>query len=117
MGTYFSSIHAGKLISIYKGYMNIPCLLYSTAIFIFFRYGGQKIMQNQNICKIINKVKNYTFSLYLLHWYILQILLRHFSINETSIIYRLTAPFLALVITMIITKIIRKIPVIKRILP
>lgn len=86
MGTYFSSVHAGKLISIYKGYMNIPCLLYSTAIFIFFRYGGQKIMHNQSISKIINKLKNYTFSLYLLHWYILQILLRHFSINETSMI-------------------------------
>lgn len=116
-GTYFSSIQAGKLITIYKGYMNVPCLLYSTAIFIFFRYGGQKIMQNQIICNIINKIKKYTFSLYLMHWYILQILLRHFAINEASIIYRLTAPFIALGITIIITIIIRKIPVIKRILP
>lgn len=116
-GTYFTSIHAGKIISTYKGYINVPCLLYSSAIFIFFRYGGEKIMQNQIVCKIINKIKKYTFSLYLLHWYILQILLRVFSINETSIIYRLTAPFIALGITIIITKIVRKVPVIKNILP
>jgi hypothetical protein len=54
----FYSIHAGKIISTYKGYINVPCLLYSSAIFIFFRYGGEKIMQNQIVCKIINKIKS-----------------------------------------------------------
>jgi peptidoglycan/LPS O-acetylase OafA/YrhL len=74
-------------------------------------------MKNQIINKMINSLKNYTFSLYLLHWYILQTMLKHFAINEASIVYRLSAPFIALGITIIITKLIRKVPIINKILP
>lgn len=116
-GTYYTSIQAGKIIRTFTGYYNLPGFLWSISIFVFFKYAGQKIMQNRIINKIINKIKNYTFSLYLLHWYILQILLKEFSINETSIIYRMTAPFIALGITIIVTKLIRKIPIINKILP
>ena len=36
-GTYFLSMEAGKIIGTYKGYNNVPCILYSLGIFLFVK--------------------------------------------------------------------------------
>ena len=44
MGTYELSMVAGKIIQTYKGYLNVPCLFYSAAVFIFFKIHSCRIM-------------------------------------------------------------------------
>ena len=36
-GTYFLSMETGKIIGTYKGYNNVPCILYSMGIFLFVK--------------------------------------------------------------------------------
>ena len=45
LGTYYDSISIGKVSNIYSGYENVPAVLYSMAVFLFFK----------QICKGISK--------------------------------------------------------------
>lgn len=117
IGTYRLSIEAGKIIGNYKGYNNIPNVLYSLGVFLFYKNLGEKIEHIKWLKKLIKILGNYTFALYLLHWFILQILVPLFKINILSIYYRIFAPFPIFLIVIILTWVIRKIPVLRRIVP
>lgn len=118
LGTYRLSMAAGEIVSTYKGYTNVPCILYSVAVFLFVKYawGGKSI----SVClanRIIYFLKDYTFGVYLIHWYIIQIVIREFDVNTQSIYYRLGAPFAIVAVAIALIKLIRKIPFGKSILP
>ena len=117
IGTYFFSMKAGEIVSIFKGYENVPSILQSVGVFVFFKYIGSRIMKIGWINILINFFSKYTFPLYLLHWYILEMVLKEFSVEKTSMFFRLATPFIALGITVGITFLIRKVPVLRRILP
>lgn len=117
IGTYYLSIDAGEIVSTYKGYNNVLCILYSTAVFVFLKYAWEYLSRVRWVDMLIRILKPYTFSLYLVHWYILQILIKEFEIDVRSIYYRLSAPFAALAVTVVFTWIIRKLPYGKHLLP
>lgn len=115
LGTYALSMNAGKIIQTYKGYLNVPCILYSIGIFIFFKENAEKMMRKSG--GVIRFLKNYTFAIYLLHIWIMQGLLKAFHWDAHSIIYRLLAPVLIGSICIGITYVIRKLPIVKNVLP
>ena len=82
IGTYKLSMDAGKIIDTYKGYTNIPCIMYSVAIFVLLKDIGNRITNY----KIINVIGKYTFPIYLMHWYVLRIFVKLFSINTQNIL-------------------------------
>lgn len=116
IGTYVLSMEAGQIITTYKGYTNVPCVLYSLAVFIFIKEIGQKI-KNQKIWDFINWAGKYTFAIYLMHWFVLRAILDIIPIGEYSILYRLGAPIPACAICIFITWLLRKIPGVKKIVP
>lgn len=117
IGTYNLSIEEREIVKLFKGYVNVPCVLYSTGVFVFLRYSGEKIMKNHFFRKMINFLKSYTFSLYLMHWFILQVILRAFSLDIRSIYYRLLSPFVVVIINILITYFLRKLPFFGKLLP
>lgn len=116
-GTYYLSMGANKIVFTYKGYLNLPSVLYSIGIFLFFKLHGSNLMKNCFIRKTINFLKAYTFSIYLIHWYVLQLIIREFSINIKNIFFRLGSPFVIIAISIVFIQIVRKIPIIRNILP
>lgn len=114
--TYIISLDAGVVLRTYKGYNNLPCIFYSIAAFIFLKDIFKKF-QNKNFIKIIIFLSKYTFAIYLMHFYIMQIIQKSFNLNTLSIFYRLGMPFIIIPICIIITYILRKIPIIKHIIP
>lgn len=108
-GTYFVSMEAGKIIKIYKGYNNVPCILYSMGIFLFIKENVQQL-RTESFRMGLQLLKDYTFSIYLLHWFVMHSLIRAFHIDTHSIIYRLGGIFLISFICVCITWAIRKIP-------
>ena len=117
IGTYELSIAAGKIIDTYKGYTNLPATLYSIGVFVFIKYDLVKMMKFDLVSKFVHFTDFYTFGIYLIHWYLLEFLIKTFNIVNTSIIYRLFAPIVVLIMSIIIIYLIRKIPIIKNILP
>lgn len=114
--TYFVSKEAGIVVKTYKGYNNVPCILHSTAIFIFLKDIFSKI-KNEKVIKYVDILSKYTFAIYLMHFYIMQIIQREFNLSIYSIIYRLGMPLIIIPICILITWILRKIPIIKHIVP
>ena len=112
-GTYFASIKAGELIDTFNEYTNVPCLLYGVSIFVFVKELCKKI----KIWKGINWLSKYTFALYLMHYLVLDPIQRIFNPDIRSIYYRLSMPFIVIPIVILVTFLLRKIPIIKRIVP
>lgn len=117
LGTYYASTEAGTVISTYKGYANVPTILYSVGVFVWFRYHGEEILKIAIIRKAILLVSEYAFGIYLIHWFVIRALNRIINIGNTSIAYRLGMPFLVVPLSIAIIWVLRKIPVVKRIVP
>lgn len=108
-GTYFLSIETGKIIGTYKGYNNVPCILYSLGAFLFVKENVRRL-NTESIGGGLNRLKDYTFAIYLLHWFVMSTLIRVFHIDTHSIVYRVGGIFLISFICVCITWAIRKIP-------
>ncbi len=122
VGTYVLSMEAGKIVKTFKGYNNLPCLLYSVGVFIFVKeWVNQSDVFNPIKNKIIgfcNRIKNYTFSIYLLHWFLIRILVKELHIDDKLLNWRIGGIFLLVFLSIAATWLIRKIPVVgKKILP
>ncbi len=116
-GTYILSLKAGSIQSMFKGYNNIPCVLYTFGVYCVLKDIGEIINKIEWLKSVVELESKYTFPLYLIHWFVIQILLCLFAINTRSITYRLIAPLIILGIVIGITGILRRIPVIKRTVP
>ena len=117
VGTYILSMDAGEIVETYKGYNALPCILYSVGIFTWFRYNGQRIMENTVIKKVVLFVSEYTFGIYLIHIYCMQILARLINANVESMVFSLCMPFAVIPVSIAIIWIIKKIPVLRKIVP
>lgn len=108
-GTYFASMEAAKVVDIYKGYNNVPCILYSVGILLFVKEIVYRL-KTESFRRGLVVLKDYTFAIYLLHWFVMHLLIRIFHIDTHSIVYRLGGIFLISFICVCITWVIRKIP-------
>ena len=117
IGTEILSYKADAVDQTFKGYNNLPCVLYSVGVFMFLYDIAGYVVANKKIEKIVSELSSYTFAIYLMHWYILEILKHFLKIDNRSIIWRLGAPIPVCMIVILITFIMRKIPIIKKIVP
>ncbi|MGN0268878.1 MAG: acyltransferase [Lachnospiraceae bacterium] len=108
-GTYFYSTAAGELVRTFKGYTNVPCLLYSTGIFVFLKELSEWI-HSEKVLKFLDFFSSYTFSVYLLHWFVLDLMTKYLHLNNYSILYRVGMPFVVIPACIGLTVLIRKIP-------
>lgn len=116
-GTYTLSFRDGAINDTFKGYNNLPCLMYSTGVFIILCKMAKKIMRREICKKIINFIGKFTFPIYLMHWFVIDLLLRHFNFDTTSLLWRIGAPIPIGLFIVGITWLLRKLPVLKEIVP
>ena len=114
--TYNLSNEAGMIVKTYKGYNNVPCILYSTAIFIFLKDIFLKL-KNIKFMRIILFFSKYTFVIYLMHYYVMQVIQKEFELVTISIWYRLGMPLIIIPVCVTFAYVLRKIPIIKHIVP
>lgn len=114
-GTYYLSIAAKKIIQTYKGYLNIPCVLYSIGIYVCIKENYKLLIPI--FSKPITYLKHYSFALYLLQFFFLIAIPKLLHLNIFSIGWRLGGVFLILPLVILATKIIRLLPLGKYILP
>ena len=121
VGTYVLSMRAGEIVQTYKGYVNLPCVLYAAGVFVFFKAVGDRVMARPFPGKLIESLAPHTFTVYLLHWFILSAILKfagHFGMDLTTLLlYRLGASVLVLQVCVLADLVVRKIPLIRRLLP
>ena len=104
---------------LYKGYYNLPCVLYSTGIFLFVKQAAMKI-KSQKAIKVFSYLQGYTFPVYLIHRYFLDVFeenLHLIKLERASLLYVCSATVLALILSVLTTMLLRKIPVLRHIVP
>lgn len=117
IGTYILSIRSGRIDQTFKGYFSLPCVLYSVCVYLLGKRTGEKLENKERIKKIVNYLSKYTFAIYLMHIFIIELSLHFFKFDATSLSYRLFYPFVVVIICVVITNIMRRIPIIRRIVP
>lgn len=115
IGTYELSISAGKIIQTYKGYLNVPCIIYSVGIFFFIKENATKM--TNYVGGTVEVLRKYTFAVYILHYFVMVSLVKWFHIPTHALGYRVIGPFIIGAICILLTFIIRKLPFGKFLLP
>ena len=121
LGTYYVSHDAGAVVRLFKGYLNVPCFFYSIGVFVFIK----QLSNSEKLVSIIKKpvlfLQKYSFAFYLLHFFVLGELARQFEplgLSVNNLLYVFIAFILTIPICILLTFLIRKIPVVgKYILP
>ena len=117
IGTAVLSKEAGKVVSTYKGYINVPGILYSCAAFIVLEFIGRKFMRVSACRRLFRFLGKYTLEIYLLQYFIYDYLVTTFNINVRSLLYRLGMPLVVIPVAIAVTALIRKIPGLRKIVP
>lgn len=117
IGTQVLSFREGKIMDTYKGYTNPPCLFYSLAIFVFFRQVGNRLMTCRPVKACVTFLQHYTFPVYLLHMPLLLTIERVFGFDTHSIVWRLGGFAVVVPLCILIAWVLRKIPVLRRLVP
>ena len=115
IGTYRLSMAAGYIVDTYKGYTKLICFIYSAAAFLLIKQISSHI-RSEKAWKVINKAATYTFPVYLMHTFFIS-MSTQLGVTMGSPFYRFAMPFITILLCVIVAENVRKIPVIKHLLP
>ena len=117
VGTYFLSMQAGQIVQTFKGYTNLPSILWSIGVFVLLKELGSYFMQKKLVNRIVNCCSKYSYGIYLIHWYILQFCVERLHMNKFALKFRIAFPFVLLLMSMGVIRLLRKVKIFRYILP
>lgn len=116
--TVQNSFKTGRFDKTYAGYMNIPAIFIGTAVFMFFKYGKWNFIdKHEKAVRLVRNLSSASFGVYLIHYYLKDFSIRHFGIDPRSTLYRIVGTFIIYGLSVIIVRVIQKIPVIRKMVP
>lgn len=118
-GSWFLSFRHDELSMTFKGYTNLPSVLYAVAIFVWFKYCNfEKIIQKfPSFPKLINNLAGLTFGIYLIHGFVVYGVPQLIGLDTTWWVWRTFGAIATFVICGLITWVLKKLPVLKHIVP
>lgn len=117
VGTYVLSVAVDSIVMTFKGYTNIPSILYSSAVFLFLKNNIIHILKNSFLVKTFTFLRRYTFSIFLIHFFIFEFTFKMIEVNPYSVSFLIISPIVIIILSVLIIKILRKIPYFKIFLP
>lgn len=116
--TYVLSMRQKSLNTMSWGYLNLPTLLLSVSIFVLFKYiKWNKLSKNKTILYVIKLISSASFGIYLLHMIIVRNVPEIFGWDVLNWKWRLIGPLIVYSVSLCIVLFIKKIPIIKNIVP
>ena len=88
LGTQFLTLKHKQIIKLQKGYLNLPCFLYSSSLFLFIKDFSILIFKYVNK-QNINKVGSLAIGPFFLHIPLIETYHKIFYVNIFSLTYRL----------------------------
>lgn len=116
IGTKNLTIKSKKLNLLHKGYLNLPCIVYSCSLFLFVKEYSYLLFSIIDKKKI-NQIAYLTIGPFFLHMPIKETFDKYLKFNIFRLSYRLWGGIIIYIICLIITSILKKIPLIKYIVP
>lgn len=116
-GTWRYSVQDGAVNHFFKGYLGLPCVMYSVAVFVFFKYFPMDKLPRW-VMACFNFLSGQTFGVYLIHYYIIVYISdRVPAVDMKSILFRTVGAIAIYLVSTFAVWVIQKIPVLKNIIP
>lgn len=117
LGTWYLSSIDGVLNKTFYGYTGYWSVFLACGVFVFFKYFKlfHKIAEKEKVCKTLSIISGCSFGVYLTHMIIFRFLGNFIQVYSWQ--WRLLVPFLIYAIALAITYILKKIPILKNIVP
>lgn len=116
--TVIWSLRAGSLIKTFWGYLNFPAVFLACGVYVFIKYiPWERIIKNDKTGRWISALSGAGFGIYLMHMMVYHILEHFIRIGAHSYIWRFLVPFAIYGICALAVLIIKKIPLLKYIVP
>lgn len=117
-GTLILSTKNGILDKTFFGYCQFHSVLLAAAVFIFIKHiDFNKIIKSEKVKRILEKVSSCSFGIYLIHLVVKSCIVKLFTINEVSILWRTFGVFATYALSLGVVYIMKKIPLLKKIVP
>ena len=120
IGTTILSLSIGVESRVFRD-CNTLNFLYSISIWSVCVNYGDFFLKNKIVRKIVDMLKAYTLPIYLIHQFANNLVQKVFEfcgvIVEGTILYQLFGPILVIMISVLVARILRKIPYLRRIVP
>ena len=116
IGTQILTLRFKKLNLMHKGYFNLPCILYSCSVFLFIKENGYLLFKIIN-ARYINKIGSLTIGPFFIHLPLIETFQKYIKFNLFSFCYRFFGGIIFCSISLIITAIMKKLPLFKYIVP
>lgn len=118
VSTAVLSFRAGSVVETFWGYTNFPGVLLSVAVFVFAKQvRWERVFSTQRRTKALSTMASGSYGVYLMHmvffWYALLIT----GMNGGFLFWRTVMPLIAYAVCLVITLLLKRIPVVRRILP
>lgn len=107
------SLKQGYIEQMFNGYYKFTCVTYSTAVYLFLK----NIRYNKKVIQLCEFIAKQTFGIYMVHYFIMDIIINKFSINVFSFKWKLGGAVLVFIISWGIVRILQKIPVLRKMVP
>lgn len=119
VGCWVFSYHYNEVNLLFKGYGNLPSVLGATAVFVFFKYlNYDKILRKLPwLEKLFHNLAGLTFGVYLIHGFIVGGLPLLFNIDTYGWMWRIFGTIGVFALCIIISWIIKKIPILRQLVP
>ncbi|OUP49755.1 acyltransferase [Lachnoclostridium sp. An181] len=117
--TYIWSIRSGVLNKTFWGYLNFPSVFLACGVFVAFKYfPWNKLLEKyETIKKILEKVSGASFGIYLVHIMVMNQIIEWLNVDIARRAWRIGGAIIVYLISLIIVLMMKKIPILKRIVP
>ena len=112
---FYETMHQSTYL--FKSYSYPTTILYSIAIWIFAKELCKHNGFKKRISKIIYLINPYTFGIYLIHYYFINIIAHYFKLNIVSIGFSLGIPIVVIILCLLTLYIMKRIPYVRNIVP
>ena len=117
-GTLYLSKRYNEINRIFWGYLNWPSVALATAVFVFFKYNNwDSLKRNEKMYNVIVQIASASFGIYLTHIFVLHMLSDFCGINTNVWQWRTIGVLIVYVVSLLIVKVLQRIPIIKIIIP
>lgn len=111
---FYTCFSADKLLF---NYLFFPSVLLAVGVFIFFRHISQSKMNKINHHLNLSKLASYSFGIYLVHIPVLRITFHHLNVKNDNPVWLVCGFILIYLLSLLTVWIIKKIPLLKYIVP
>lgn len=107
----------GQVTNLYTSYLYPTTILLSIAVWIFIKQLFTVRFTKKPLEKVVHFMKPYIFGLYLIHFYIIELLTHYLKLNNTQFLFSVGMPFIVIPLAITILYIMKRIPIVKNIIP